>query len=65
MLASPPLFLWGCFRFTFWGKAAIMEPKKRKRKRENEMADVGIVFQKMLVLLLMMSVGFAAGKRGS
>ena len=63
MLASPP-FLWGCFRFTFWGKAAIMEPKKRKRKRENEMADVGIVFQKMLVLLLMMSVGFAAGKLG-
>ena len=41
-----------------------MEPKKRKRKRENEMADVGIVFQKMLVLLLMMSVGFAAGKTG-
>lgn len=41
-----------------------MEPKKRKRKRENEMADVGIVFQKMLVLLLMMSVGFAAGKLG-
>ena len=63
MLASPP-FLWGCFRFTFWGKAAIMEPKKRKRKRENEMADVGIVFQKMLVLLLMMSVGFLAGKTG-
>lgn len=28
------------------------------------MADVGIVFQKMLVLLLMMSVGFAAGKTG-
>lgn len=28
------------------------------------MADVGIVFQKMLVLLLMMSVGFAAGKLG-
>ena len=59
-----PLFLWVCFRFTFWGKAAIMEPKKRKRKRENEMADVGIVFQKMLVLLLMMSVGFLAGKTG-
>ena len=42
-----------------------MEPKKRKRKRENEMADVGIVFQKMLGLLLMMSVGFAAGKLGA
>ena len=42
-----------------------MEAKKRKRKRENEMADVGILFQKMLVLLLlMMSVGFLAGKTG-
>lgn len=28
------------------------------------MVDVGIVFQKMLVLLIMMSVGFAAGKLG-
>lgn len=33
-------------------------------KERTKMVDVGIVFQKMLVLLLMMSVGFAAGKTG-
>ena len=39
--------------------------QNREENGSGKMVDVGIVFQKMLVLLLMMSVGFAAGKRGS
>ena len=36
--------------------------QNREENGSGKMVDVGIVFQKMLMLLVMMSIGFLAGK---